>query len=363
MTTPARCKLGDLFELGSKTVALRDDLWCAFDIGLPLKLRVLAELADTADAIASGLRPWAGTSRALSHTHREIRETTSRLVTAVHLVELASEQIVAGLVTHGRRLQPEAEGAHWDRRLAAAASEPLYAAHSLLAQVPAACTDVVETLASVLPPADNATTATAPAERLSALQYAVLREVSSAPSPCPSRPNVPMSSATEICTSPGPRPTPWNPGAWSNAKSNTRVSPAGAFTSPRPVAPACWPGLLPPSTTHRRHHRHGSPQSASAHQAAQPAHPSSVVRPPGDRVCRPRSLRSLNPASATRAADSCCRCRFRRHGAGESSAASLTAERAAPSTARCPTNPCTSRAPFEPASARNVLNPPPTPAF
>uniref|UniRef100_A0AAU2AET2 MarR family transcriptional regulator n=1 Tax=Streptomyces sp. NBC_00093 TaxID=2975649 RepID=A0AAU2AET2_9ACTN len=178
MTTPARCKLGDLFELGSKTVALRDDLWCAFDIGLPLKLRVLAELADTADAIASGLRPWAGTSRALSHTHREIRETTSRLVTAVHLVELASEQIVAGLVTHGRRLQPEAEGAHWDRRLAAAASEPLYAAHSLLAQVPAACTDVVETLASVLPPADNATTATAPAERLSALQYAVLREVS-----------------------------------------------------------------------------------------------------------------------------------------------------------------------------------------
>ncbi|MFF3372114.1 hypothetical protein ACFYXF_04050 [Streptomyces sp. NPDC002680] len=178
MTTPARRTLVDLYALGSKTVALRDDLWGAFDIGLPLKLPALGELADTADAIASGLRPWSGTCQVLSHTHREIRETTSRLVTSVHLVELASEQIVAGLVTHGRRLQPEAEGVHWDRRLAAAASKPLHAAHSLLAQVPAACTHAVETLASVLPPADIATTVTAPTERLSALQYAVLREVS-----------------------------------------------------------------------------------------------------------------------------------------------------------------------------------------
>lgn len=179
MILPARGTLGDLFELGSKTVALRDDLWCAFDVGLPLKLRVLAELADTADAIASGLRPWAGTCRVLAHGHREMRETTSRLVTAVHHVELASEQIVAGLVTHGRRPQPEAEGPDWDRRLAAAASKSLHAAGSLLAQVPAACIHAVESLAPVLPPADNATAAvTAPAGRLSPLQYAVLREVS-----------------------------------------------------------------------------------------------------------------------------------------------------------------------------------------
>ncbi|MGW0710194.1 hypothetical protein ACWD4G_30275 [Streptomyces sp. NPDC002643] len=169
---------GDLFDLGSKTVALRDDLRSAFDAGLPLKLRVLGELADTADAIASGLRPWAGTCQVLSHTHREVRETTSRLVTAVHHVELASEQIVAGLVTHGRRLQPEADGPGRDRRLVAAASKPLHAAGSLLAQVPAVCTHAVEALASVLPPADKATTVTAPAGRLSPLQYAVLREVS-----------------------------------------------------------------------------------------------------------------------------------------------------------------------------------------
>lgn len=178
MIRPDRGTLGELFELGSKTVALRDDLWCAFDVGLPLKLRVLAELADTADAIASGLRPWAGTCQVLSHAHREIRETRSWLVTAVHHVELASEQIVAGLVTHGRRLQPEAAGPDWDRRLVAAASKPLHAAVSLLAQVPPACTHAVESLAPLLPSTGSTTAVAAPTGRLSPLQYAVLREVS-----------------------------------------------------------------------------------------------------------------------------------------------------------------------------------------
>ncbi|MGY1495746.1 hypothetical protein ACW4TU_03725 [Streptomyces sp. QTS52] len=72
-----------------------------------------------------------------------------------------------------RKQKPE-----WDRRLTAAASKPLHAARSLLAQVPAACTHAAESLAPVLPPADNATAVTAPAGRLSPLQYAVLREVS-----------------------------------------------------------------------------------------------------------------------------------------------------------------------------------------
>ncbi|MEV0472530.1 hypothetical protein [Streptomyces prunicolor] len=239
MILPDRGTLGDLFELGSKAVELRDALWCAFDAGLPLKLRVLAELAESADAIASGLRPWAGTCQVLSHAHREIRETRSRLVTAVHHVELASEQIVAGLLTHGRRLQPETAGPDWDRRLVAAASRPLHAADSLLAQVPAACTHAVESLAPVLPSTGSTTRVAAPAGRLSPLQYAVLREVSLGTVLLSQQAshiyvfcdgNLKVTRATT---------TPSNPGAWSAARSTTPVSPAGAFISPRPVTPAC----------------------------------------------------------------------------------------------------------------------------
>ncbi|MFD6912331.1 hypothetical protein [Streptomyces virginiae] len=145
--------LDELLLLADRATNLADALHMLEGADRDIAVTILTVQTEAAEQLFLGLRHFASAAQRLHHNHRTLNETKTALLAVTHHARMASEQLGQAMVAHSRRAGPEDKDpdAQWEHRLLRATAEPMRAVRSLLALIPANCTQAAAAFAATIP--------------------------------------------------------------------------------------------------------------------------------------------------------------------------------------------------------------------